>query len=131
MSPQHYYRDPEGQCQRPYFGGTFSSSSGRPSPSPCSTPTPPPYSRTTRNMSPIKSAIPSQVSSKFFLKLILLFFGVLFTLVCVNEFFHQNLLLLKKEIETLRCHISQCSNVRTYFKPQYLHSYTKSQQKSQ
>ena len=42
-------------------GGTFSSSSGRPSP--CSTPTPPPYSRN-RTMSPIKT-LPSQVKSDF------------------------------------------------------------------
>ena len=98
MSPQHYYRDPEGQCQRPYFGGTFSSSSGRPSPSPCSTPTPPPYSRTTRNMSPIKSTIPSQVSFFFLWGWFYYFLEFLFTLVCVNEFLHQNLLLLKKKL---------------------------------
>ena len=130
MSPQHYYRDPDGQCQRPYFGGTFSSSSGRPSPSPCSTPTPPPYSRTTRNMSPIKSTIPSQVSF-FFLWGWFYYFWSFFLLLCVwMNFFIKKFASFKKEIETLRCHISQCSNVRTYFKPQVLHNYTKSQKKN-
>ena len=53
MSPKLYSDGNRGA----FYGGTFSSSSGRPSP--CSTPTPPPYSRN-RTMSPIKT-LPSQV----------------------------------------------------------------------
>ena len=57
MSPKLYSDGNRGA----FYGGTFSSSSGRPSP--CSTPTPPPYSRN-RTMSPIKT-LPSQVKSDF------------------------------------------------------------------